>query len=66
MRDNEPPCLRMLEATPGVLRALMCELSDEDARWKPAPDRFSVAEVLAHLSHSEGACYRARLDRFIS
>jgi len=21
-------------------------------------DRFSVAEVLAHLSHSEGHCYR--------
>ena len=50
--DNELPCLDMLEATPAILRGLMCELSDEDARWKPAPDRFSVAEVLAHLSHS--------------
>ncbi len=38
----------------------MCELSDEDVRWKPSPDRFSVAEVLAHLSHSEAHCYRAR------
>ena len=44
----------------------MTELTDEDARWKPAPDRFSVAEVLAHLSHSEGHCYRMRLDRFLS
>ena len=44
----------------------MCELTEEDARWKPAPDRFSVAEVLAHLSHSEGHCYRARLDRFLN
>jgi hypothetical protein len=66
MRDNGLPCLRMLEATPGILRALMCELSDQDARWKPAPDRFSIAEVLAHLSHSEGHCYRMRLDRFMS
>jgi hypothetical protein len=44
----------------------MSEISDEDARWKPAPDRFSIAEVLAHLSHSEGHCYRARVDRFLA
>ena len=35
---------------PTILRGLMAELSEEDVRWKPAPDRFSVAEVLAHLS----------------
>jgi len=60
------PCLDLLAATPAILRGLMCELSDDDARWKPAPERFSVAEVLAHLSHSEGHCYRARLDRFLA
>lgn len=60
------PCLDLLEQTPRILRGLMCELSDEDARWKPAPDRFSVAEVLAHLSHSEGHCYRLRVDRFLA
>jgi hypothetical protein len=60
------PCLDLLEATPGILRGLTCELSDDDFRWKPAPDRFSVAEVLSHLSHSEGNCYRYRVDRFIS
>ena len=65
MRD-ELPCLDLLEATPAVLRGLMSETSDEDARWKPAPDRFSIAEVLAHLSHSEGHCYRARVDRFLA
>lgn len=66
MADNGLPCLDLLEATPEILRGLMAGLSDEDARWKPAPDRFSVAEVLAHLSHSEGHCYRMRLDRFMS
>jgi hypothetical protein len=59
------PCLDTLEATPHILRGLMCGLSDEEARWKPSPDRFSVAEVLAHLSHSEWNCYRMRLDRFL-
>ncbi len=65
MEDNGLPAVGQLEATPEILRALMQELTDQDARWKPAPDRFSVAEVLAHLSHSEGHCYRLRLDRFL-
>ncbi len=60
------PCLDLLQATPGILRGLMIELTEEDARWKPKPDRFSVAEVLAHLSHSEGHCYRMRLDRLMA
>src|SRR5215831_20900199 len=64
--DDALPCLDLLEATPGILRGLMCEISEDDARWKPAADRFSIAEVLAHLSHSEGHCYRARLDRFLA
>ncbi len=66
MAENELPCVDMLEATPGILRALMCEVSDQDARWKPAADRFSIAEVLAHLSHSEGHCYRMRVGRFLN
>ncbi len=66
MRGNGLPCLGLLAATPGILRGLMVELTDEDARWKPAPERFSVAEVLAHLSHSESHCYRMRLDRFLA
>ena len=66
MTDNGLPCLDLLEATPAILRGLMTEISDEDARWKPAPDRFSIAEVLAHLSHSEGHCYRYRVDRFLA
>lgn len=60
------PCLDLLEATPAILRGLLSEISDEDARWKPAEDRFSIAEVLSHLSHSEDHCYRSRVDRFLS
>jgi hypothetical protein len=66
MIDNGLPCIDLLEATPGILRGLLTELSEEDVRWKPAPDRFSVGEVLAHLSHSEGHCYRTRLDQFMA
>src|SRR5512140_2690349 len=66
LMNDQLPCLDLLEATPAILRGLMREISEEDARWKPADDRFSIAEVLSHLSHSEGHCYRARLDRFLS
>ncbi len=59
-------CLDQLAATPAILRGLLCELSAADTEWKPAPERFSVAEVLAHLAHSEGHCYRRRVDRFLS
>ena len=66
MTERGLPCLDLLEATPGILRGLMTELTEEDARWKPSPDRFSVAEVLAHLAHSESHCYRMRLDRLMA
>ena len=66
MAETGLPCLDLLEATPAILRGLMTELTEEDARWKPGPERFSVAEVLAHLSHSEGHCYRMRLNRFMA
>jgi hypothetical protein len=66
VEDEGLPCLELLDSTPDILRAMMSELTEEDARWKPAGDRFSIAEVLAHLSHSEGHCYRMRLDRFLS
>jgi hypothetical protein len=66
MSGDELPCLDLLDSTPGILRGLMSGLSEEDVRWKPAPDRFSIGEVLAHLSHSEGHCYRMRVDRFLT
>ena len=30
MTDNGLPCLDLLEATPGILRGLMSELTDDD------------------------------------
>ena len=66
MQEEGLDGLDLLEATPGILRGLMHELTPEDAAWKPAPDRFSVAEVLAHLAQGEGQCYRTRIDRFLN
>ena len=66
MAEGELPCLELLGATPGILRGLTISLSAEDLRWKPAPDRFSIGEVLAHLAHSEDHCYRLRVERFLA
>src|SRR6266700_1197008 len=62
----EHPAIDHLAATPELLRLLMGGVSDEDAQWKPAPDRWSIAEVLEHLSHLEGRCFRGRFDRMIA
>src|SRR5262249_26558863 len=59
------PGLRQLESTPEILRLLMEGLSDDDTKWKPAPNRFSIAEVLEHLSHVEGHCFRSRIERMV-
>jgi DinB superfamily len=58
--------LRQLEATPEILRLLMDGLSEEDAIWKPASNRFSIAETLEHLSHVEGHCFRPRLESMVN
>jgi hypothetical protein len=55
-----------LAATPEILRLLMGGLSEEDTQWKPAPNRFSIAEALEHLSHVEGHCFRARVERMVN
>jgi len=59
------PGLGQLESTPELLRLLMGGLSEEDASWKPGPKRFSIAETLEHLSHVEGHCFRARIERMV-
>jgi hypothetical protein len=43
----------------------MAELAD-GCPLEPRPTAFPLAKCLAHLSHTEGHCYRMRLDRFLS
>ncbi len=59
------PGISQLEITPEILRLLMEDLTDEEAQWKPAPDRWSIAEVLEHLSHTESRGFRSRIDRML-
>jgi hypothetical protein len=65
-QDLEHPALDQLAATPEILRILMAGVSDEMAVRKPAPDRWSIAEVLEHLSHVEGHLFHVRLDQMLA
>jgi hypothetical protein len=62
----EHPALDHLAATPDIYRALLTGLSDEQAYWKPTPERYSIAELLEHLSHVEAHCFRARFDAILA
>jgi hypothetical protein len=57
--------LHVLEQTPGVLRSLLGSATEEDLNWQPAPDRWSITMVLAHLHDMEGAGFRSRFQAIL-
>lgn len=59
------PAIDQLAATPDIMRALLARISPEHAYWKPTSERFSIAELLEHLSHIESRCFRGRIDRIL-
>lgn len=62
----EHPAIDQLSATPDVMRALLAGIGSEQVYWKPKPDRFSIAELLEHLSHVEAHCFRIRFDEILA
>jgi hypothetical protein len=59
------PGIGTLEATPEILRGLLASVTEEQTAWKPSPDRWSIAEVLEHMSHVEGHGFRLRAERMV-
>src|SRR5579859_6662959 len=53
-----------LALTAGMVRALLTGLTPEQIVWKPAPDRFSIAEILAHLADCEHFAYATKYEQF--
>ncbi len=43
------PELAVLEQTPIVIEKILVAATREQMHWKPAPERWSIGEVLAHL-----------------
>jgi hypothetical protein len=47
------PAISLLEKMPRLLEMMLGDLSGELLHWKPAPERWSISEVLAHLAALE-------------
>ena len=45
-----------------TIRQLVENVSDEQARWKPDPESWSMLEVVNHLDDEEHLDFRVRLD----
>jgi DinB family protein len=58
-------CLATLEATTLALRRLVGDLDDAALDFHPAPDAWSIREVLAHLVDDEAFVMRMRLERIV-
>jgi len=56
--------ISMLEKTPALLELLLRDLSLDLLEWKPAEDRWSIAEVLGHMVMIE-KLYEQRARRIV-
>lgn len=59
---NLPFYIDRLAHTAEVIAGLTKGVSPEQARWKPAADRWSIVEVVNHLDDEERDDFRARVD----
>jgi DinB superfamily len=55
-------CLSILEQTPAILANLLSGASIDDLQWRPAPERWSISMVLAHLADVEVKGFRSRFE----
>ena len=44
-----PLLLRCLEKNPQVIARLVADVDEERARWRPAPEKWSILEIINHL-----------------
>lgn len=67
MHEDMPPPEALMDRLSGIRETLAAELvglADEDLAWRPAPDRWSVKEVLAHLLDLDERGWPRRLQAF--
>jgi len=59
---DSPSLIGRLQHNGDAIMALVAGASDEQMRWKPSPDDWSILEVLNHLIDEEREDFRQRLD----
>jgi len=60
------PGISQLENTPEILRLLLTGITEQQTQWKPEPGRWSIAEILEHLSHTEGHYFRLNIEAMVA
>lgn len=58
--------IERMAANIGTFNSLTRGLTTEQARWKPAPDKWSILEVVNHLYDEEREDFRQRLDLLLT
>ena len=59
------PGLHVLEQTPIIIEKIVSLASEEQLNWKPAMNRWSINEVLAHLADVEVEGFRDRIRMMV-
>jgi hypothetical protein len=54
--------IAQMEHNARAIQDLVRDVSDQQARWNPEPDDWSVLDVINHLAYEEEHDFRARLD----
>jgi hypothetical protein len=57
--------IRQLEIDAERFRALVTGVSDEQARWKPEAQAWSILEIICHLHDEEKLDFRVRIDTIL-
>jgi hypothetical protein len=55
-----------LRANADAVAALVADVDERQARWKPEPDKWSILEVMCHLADEEVEDFGARLSFTLS
>ncbi len=58
------PAIALMEKTPQLLETMLGGIAPDVLRWKPAPNRWSISEVLSHFADSEDILSE-RVRRFV-
>ncbi len=58
-------CIAQLARHRDVFKQIFSGLTKEDLRWKPAPEKWCLLEVLCHLHDEEREDFRARLKHVL-
>ena len=57
--------IEKLEGNAFTFKSLLGNISDEQARWKPAPEKWSLLEVINHLYDEEREDFRQRIKNVL-